>query len=39
VLTVATDDRRPETVSDDILAQLAGAPAGGRRPPYPESAP
>jgi shikimate kinase len=38
-LTVATDDRRPETVSDDILAQLAGAPAGGRRAPYPEPAP
>jgi shikimate kinase len=38
-LTVATDDRRPETVGEDILAQLAGAPAVGRRAAYPEAAP
>ena len=38
-LTVATDDRDPETVSKDILAQLAGAPAVRRRAPDPKPAP
>ncbi len=38
-LTVGTDDRDPETVSKDILPQLARAPAVGRRASYPEPAP
>jgi shikimate kinase len=31
-LTVPTDDRRPETVRDDILARLVREPARGRAP-------
>jgi shikimate kinase len=38
-LTAVTDDRHPETVSDDILARLARVPAVGGRAPYPRPAP
>jgi shikimate kinase len=34
-LTVGTDDRHPETVSDDILARLARVPAAGGEGPPP----
>lgn len=34
-LTVGTDDRHPETVSDDILARLARVPAAGGEDPPP----
>jgi len=33
-LTVSTDDRHPETVSQEILARLIAEPAAGRRAPY-----
>ena len=33
-LTVATDGRRPETITADILARLAPEPAAGGRAPY-----
>ena len=33
-LTVATDDRRPETIAADILARLVTEPAAGGRAPY-----
>ena len=38
-LTVATDDRRPETVSEDILTRLAGVRAADGRAPYSRLAP
>ena len=34
-LTVPTDDRRPETISEDVLAQLAREPAAGASAPRP----
>jgi len=33
-LIVATDGRRPEAVSEEVLAQLIRVPAAGNRPPY-----
>jgi shikimate kinase len=38
-LTVSTDGRHPETVSQDILARLATEPAVGGRTPYRPSRP
>ena len=38
-LTVSTDDRRPETVRDDILAWLVREPDPGSRAPYSAPAP
>ena len=38
-LTVATDGRPPEIISEDILAGLAAEPVPGGRAPYPRPAP
>jgi shikimate kinase len=38
-LTVPTDGRRPEAVSEDILARLVRQPAGYGQAPYPPLAP
>jgi shikimate kinase len=38
-LTVATDDRHPEVISQDILARLAAEPVPGGRAPSPRPAP
>ena len=39
MLTVPTDGRRPEAISQDILARLIGEPAVGGRAPYPPPRP
>ena len=38
-VTVATDGRPPEIISEDILARLAAEPVPGGRAPYPRPAP
>jgi shikimate kinase len=38
-LTVSTDGRHPEAISQDILARLGTEPAAGGRPPYLPSRP